>query len=85
MPYQALYAETLMSFQEFSEMFPRELYDLVSINNEVLIEASILKFIFFRLGESFQEHWKPSRRFMKKSVKLEENGDMITIISQNES
>ena len=40
--YQALYAETLMSFQEFTEMFPRELYDLVSINNEVLIEASIL-------------------------------------------
>ena len=28
--YQALYAETLMSFQEFTEMFPRELYDLVS-------------------------------------------------------
>ena len=74
-----------MSFQEFSEMFPRELYDLVSINNEVLIEASILKFIFFRLGESFPEHLKPFRRFMKKSVKLEENGDMITIISQNES
>ena len=29
--YQALYAETLMSFQEFTDMFPRELYDKVSI------------------------------------------------------
>ena len=29
--YQALYAETLMSFKEFTEMFPRECYDLVSI------------------------------------------------------
>ena len=29
--YQALYAETLMPFEEFTEMFPRHLYDLVSI------------------------------------------------------
>ena len=28
--YQALYAETLMPYEEFTEMFPRHLYELVS-------------------------------------------------------
>ena len=29
--YQALYAETLMPYEEFTEMFPRHLYEQVSI------------------------------------------------------
>ena len=32
--YQALYAETLMPYEEFTEMFPRHLYDIVSISKE---------------------------------------------------
>ena len=28
--YQALYAETLMNYEDFTAMFPREMYDLVS-------------------------------------------------------
>ena len=33
--YQALYAETLMPYEEFTEMFPRHLYELVSIVSKV--------------------------------------------------
>lgn len=36
--YQALYAETLMPYEEFTEMFPRPLYDLVSISKEEQFE-----------------------------------------------
>ena len=42
--YQALYAETLMSYEEFVTMFPREQYDLVCH------EKNILKISTFLLG-----------------------------------
>ena len=75
--YQALYAETLMPYEEFTEMFPRHLYVLVSIQRKGIREIYIRKIISFRLGKSSPELSKPSRRFTKKSVKLDENEDKI--------
>ena len=41
--YQALYAETLMPYEEFTEMFPRHLYNQVSIQRKAIKEIYIRK------------------------------------------
>ena len=66
--FQALYAETLMTKDEFTQMFPRKIYDKVC-NNYQLTESSVIP-CYFRLVNNFLKPFKPFRRSLIKSAEL---------------
>ena len=65
--FQALYAETLMSKEEFIQMFPREIYDKVCMQQ--LADSNVIQ-CYFRLADNFLKPFKPFRRSLIRSAEL---------------
>ena len=67
--FQALYAETLMTKEEFVTMFPRQIYE--KVRAEILFTSILIK-RYFRLADNFLKRLKLFRRSSIKSAGLAE-------------
>ena len=68
--YQALYAETLMSYDEFNAMFCRELYDKVRLFTFTFFFLKLI--MIFRQEENFLEHMILFLKLLRRLAELED-------------